>query len=433
LLHSPYVSKREKLDFHKITIILIPMSATQNLFGFEQNSFEHRILVIALVSATLIKLCLALGTYGSADTTGFLDHLEKIRALGVGAYRVRGPFNNPFNSPPPMIHVINFWGWLADLSRLRFEFWLRLSSILADIGSFIIVASILRKIRPTRKSFGVLLALAVCPTAILVSGYHGNTDSVMIFLVILSVYLVDATKRNWVAGLIFGLALCVKIMPLCFGPAIFFYLIGWRRRLHFFGAAILTFVVLSMPYLAQDPKAIWATVFGYGSIYGRWGWTQLAVLTFPGRPVFRNGQFDVLGSHGLFAQILKVTTILLVVISSLWVNQRKHKPALFVQVGFITAIVLFMAPGFGAQYLVWLVPFVLVLQLRLSLQYYAVTTAYLVSTYICNASSACLPVIAGLTLSLVCWLSVLVCILGLARIFNQEIFRRQETRSTKSK
>src|SRR5574341_585758 len=243
----------------------------------------------------------------------------------------------------------------------------------------------------------------------------------MIFLVILSVYLVDANKKSWIAGLIFGLALCVKIMPFCLGPVVFFYLIAWRRRLHFFGAAILTFVVLSMPYLAQDPKAIWATVFGYGSIYGRWGWTQLAVLTFPEPPTFLHGQFDVVGSHGLFARVLKLTTIVLVVIASLWVNQRKHKPSLFVQVGFITAMVLFMAPGFGAQYLVWLVPCVVVLELRPLFLYYAATTAYLLTAYVCYAFSACLPVLANFALSLGCWLSVLVCIFGFGRVLNTEI------------
>src|SRR5947207_1263342 len=186
----------------------------------------HRVLILALGAATIIKLYLAVSTQGSLDALGFLDHLQKIRELGIGAYRVRGAFNNPFNSPPAMIHMIKLWGWLADSTGLRFQFWLRLPSILADTGTFILVALFLRKLWPTRTSFGVLFALAVCPSSILISGYHGNTDSLMMFLVLLSIWLVETDRRHWLAGTVFGLALCVKVMPLCFIPALFFFLRG---------------------------------------------------------------------------------------------------------------------------------------------------------------------------------------------------------------
>jgi len=64
---------------------------------------QYCFLLIALTTSTLIKLYLAIATHGSTDVDGFTDHLLKIRQLGVGAYHVRGAFDNPFNSPPPMI------------------------------------------------------------------------------------------------------------------------------------------------------------------------------------------------------------------------------------------------------------------------------------------------------------------------------------------
>jgi hypothetical protein len=48
----------------------------------------YQTLVVALACATLIKLYLALATHGSIDIGGFLDHLQKVRELGVGAYRI---------------------------------------------------------------------------------------------------------------------------------------------------------------------------------------------------------------------------------------------------------------------------------------------------------------------------------------------------------
>lgn len=342
----------------------------------------------------------------------------------MGAYRVRGAFNNPFNHPPAMIHLIRLCGWLADSTGVRFQFWLRLPSILADIGSFILVLGLLQRLWPANIRFGSLLALALCPTAILISGYHCNTDSLMIFFVLLSIYLIETEKPAWLGGVSFGLALCVKIMPLCFLPAVFFYLKGLRRRIYFFACVALTFVFCSMPYLAQDPKAIWVTVFGYSSIYGHWGWTLLAYLTFPDLPTYLHQPYDVQGAHTIFAQALKAATIALILLVSIWFNRRQPKPSLFLECGLITAIFLFMAPGFGVQYLVWLVPFVAALRLRWSLAYYSVSTAYLLSGYLCRASLECLPPLVMVLVSITCWLLILVILLTFRRCLNAQIEER---------
>jgi len=380
-----------------------------------------RTLLIALVCATLLKIYLALAPAGSLDTAGFLDHLQKIRALGVGAYRVRGAFNNPFNSPPAMIHVIRLWGWLADNIGIPFRFWLRLPSVLADVGTVLLVSRWLTKLSPARTHRGVLMCLILCPTAILISGYHGNTDSVMIFLVLLSLYLVEST---WIAGLVFGLALCVKIVPLAFAPAILLYLPSWRKRFIFFGMAVLIFVICSLPYLVQDPGPILSTVFGYSSIYGKWGWTFLAVMVSP-NPTYLHGIFDVQGSHAMFAMVLKIVTMLSIVGISVWLNRRKSKPNIFIQVGLITAILLFMTPGFGPQYLIWLVPFVAALSLRTIFWYYLTSSLVVIGEYTCDAFDTCLPLVVRPLIGFVCWLSLVAIILAYRRELQRSLRRTE--------
>lgn len=372
---------------------------------------SKRAVVIALSFATLLKLYLALTSEGSLDTAAFLDHLQEIRSLGVGAYLVRGAFNNPFNSPPPMIHVIRLWGWLAETTGIPFRFWLRFPSVMADLGSFFLVIRWLKRLWPTRNHGAVLLSLALCPTAILISGYHGNTDSIMIFLVLMALYTVDNT---WLAGLIFGLALCVKVVPLIFVPAVFFYLASWNKRLIFFGLAALVFVVCSLPYLVQDPKAALITVFAYSSLYGHWGWTQLAVIVSP-NPTYLHGRFDVQGSHAIFAGILKLITLVLVVGVSAWLNRLRPKISLFIQCGLITAIFLFMASGFGVQYLVWLVPCVVALGLRTTMLYYVTSGLIMINQYVCDAFATCLSPVVGMLLGFLCWLSLVPVILAYRR------------------
>src|SRR4030095_10015438 len=100
-------------------------------------------LVIALTFATLLKLYLAIATEGTTDVEGFLEQLIKIRELGVGAYRTRGFFNNPFNHPPPMIYVLRALGYLSELSTVPFKFWLRFVPIVGGLVSFFIASRLL--------------------------------------------------------------------------------------------------------------------------------------------------------------------------------------------------------------------------------------------------------------------------------------------------
>jgi len=61
--------------------------------------------------------------------------------------------------------------------------------------------------------------MALSPVSIMVSGFHGNTDPVMICLVLLSIYLVESGRPAWLCGAIFGMAMWIKIVPVIFLPA----------------------------------------------------------------------------------------------------------------------------------------------------------------------------------------------------------------------
>jgi len=381
-----------------------------------------RLVLLALAIATLIKLYLALFTQGSFDVLIYKGHLELVQQLGVTAYRSDGTFHNPFIHPPPVIHLLKFWGWLSK-SGIPFGFWLRLPSVLADIGSFFLVWRWLRTFN--LDNIYVLLALALCPTSILISGFHGNTDSLMMFLFLLSLFLIE--KRSRWAGLVFGLALGIKIVPIIYAPAIFFSQ-HWRRRVEFFGLACITFLTCSLPYILQDPYLVITSVFGYASVYGGWGWSLLAYLFIPEPPTYliHYGamKYGVQGTHAIVAQVLKVITISIAVVLPLW---RRNEP-LVLKCAFITAIVLFFAPGFGYQYLVWLVPFAPLFGWPLMLAYYCATGFYLSTVYICYAERFCPTPIYVPLMSLACWLVILMMLMRTIRLmFTPAIHTAIET------
>src|SRR5262249_46324994 len=81
----------------------------------------------ALVAATAVNLYLGLTNDAKIYAAGFDDYLAKIKLFGsLGTYRVFGPLNQPFTTPPFMIHVLRAMGWLAQTTHLPFKFWLRL-------------------------------------------------------------------------------------------------------------------------------------------------------------------------------------------------------------------------------------------------------------------------------------------------------------------
>src|SRR5580692_8736857 len=109
--------------------------------------------------AFLVKILLALRTYGTNDVYIFEQFSVWSRYLGVMLYRV----DPTFNHPPSMIHVLHFFSWLGGSTGLRFPFWLRLPGILADAGTLWIVWKLLGERTQDRSVFWSLILLATAP------------------------------------------------------------------------------------------------------------------------------------------------------------------------------------------------------------------------------------------------------------------------------
>jgi hypothetical protein len=136
----------------------------------------------------------------------------------------------------------------------------------------------------------------------------------------------------------------------------------------------------------KEPAIIVKQVFGYSSLYGQWGWTSLLVRWYPGAPQFASPPHEVVGIHGAFATVGKWLMLVIIMAVSVWMNRSRSKPPLFLQCGFIIAIFLVLTPGFGSQYVIWLVPWVVVLGLLPTLVFYVGGSLYILTAYACYAS-----------------------------------------------
>jgi len=338
--------------------------------------------LVALVTlvAAAIKLRIALATYGTSDVWYWEQYLAGVRGMGaIELYRT----DPNFNHPPFMAHALLVMGALADRTGVPFPFWLRFPAIVADAASVWLVWRLmaLRACPPLAGRAGTasLLLLAAAPASVMISGYHGNTDPAVMCLVLLSVYVWERWRNAPLAGAALGMALNVKAVPLVFVPALFLYVSGWRRLVYVAAAGVVV-VIGSLPYLLEDPAVIARKVLGYGSYYGHWGVSRLLSDLAPGGGLaaqlndafVADGRYLALGLPALVALVMNGASL---------VRGKARRPALYVQCGVVAALFLAITPGFGVQYLAWVVPWVPGAGALPGAAFFAATGVFLFSVY----------------------------------------------------
>jgi uncharacterized membrane protein len=203
-----------------------------------------------------------------------------------------------------------------------------------------------------------LLVVAVAPAGIMISGFHGNTDPIMIALVALATYLQAKRGSPWLAGAALGLACSVKVWPLVFVPVFLLNAATTRRRMAFCASFTLVTAVAAMPWLLANPPLILERVFGYSSFAGWWGIPYLLpTASFVLKPI-------------VFVCVLAVTVFM----------HRQDRP-LFEQCAIVAFVFLFLTPGFGPQYLAWVLPWTVAAGWRCAALFHLFTGLFVFSMY----------------------------------------------------
>ena len=375
-------------------------------------------LLIAITAAAILsfaaKAFVNLETYGSTDALVWETNLQELRGSGALALYRNGavlrdagvPYHSEvFNHPPFMIHLLSWWGGLANVSGLPLRFWIRLTCAAADLASAFLLLGLLGRRQIAFEPAALLLAVA-SPISLMISGFHCNTDPIMVALLLLSLYLLE-TAPAWLAGAALGIAVNIKIVPALFAPVIFLFLRG-RKGIAFLAGAGGLFVIGSLPFLAEDPLLVWKHVFGYSPQSGNWGVPALLL------------GLGVEAGVRVYASLLKACLLGLVLAASLWMNWRERRPPLLAQSGLLMFLLLALAPGFGVQYLAWAVPWTCLLRFREALAFHGAAAVFLFVYYTRGAggfpwylaNSAKIPAWNEpvILFGLVCWL-VICCLL----------------------
>lgn len=292
----------------------------------------------------VLKLVIAATTFGTNDIVHWGDFLTGVKQAGpVGIYALTFPANNSFYNHPPLIgYLLSFVNLVQD-AGIPYRFTIRTISSLADVGTTLVVFELLRRrISPAHARMGAI-GVAVSPILIMVSGFHGNTDPLFVFLIFLAVLLVVDLHRPGLGGVAIALAVGIKIVPMVVLPVLAVYLVR-RNRPQFWrwlAGFVTAFAVTWGPALLLQFGAVRRDVIGYSGVgYSPWGIEQIG---------------HWLGDPSWVAAFAGTGRSLVVVVCAVVpVIAVCRRPEVIVPaIGWSLIGFLALAPTWGAQYMVW--------------------------------------------------------------------------------
>ena len=346
----------EEIPSHVTQAAELQPAATELSGRLPKRNPNAWILAAAAVALGL-KLCLALNTIGTNDVRSFYSFGHSIATRGLEqTYRDSVAFNHP-----PLV------GWylhlIYDLDQspvlrangIRFPFLLRLPGIIADL---VVVLLFLVHQKRLALPTWALMAFALSPVSLMVSGFHGNTDPVMVMFLVLAAFACFS-PRPLLCGLFLALACQIKIIPLLLMPIFLGFWMVRQRLLRFLLSFLVTSSIFWGEALFKFPLVIIKNVFSYGSIWGIWGitywlrltgWKQFAVVTY----------YDFPLAEAVVVTALKLIIILAILLIA-WRRRSSDAEELLVSIACAWIVFFVFSPGVGTQYLVWLAPFILLL------------------------------------------------------------------------
>jgi hypothetical protein len=247
---------------------------SQNAFGGKRRRLLSLILVHGYWVGGLglaLRCVLWLSSEGTNDIRTWLRFAHTIRLYGLGATYTRDLLFNH----PPLMGMLAHGTWLVSQRfGVPFALAFKVYGLLADFGSALLLVHIWRRRGQRGRAALAFAGYGWALSAILISGYHGNTDPVYWFLVLCSVHFLQDRAAPLRAGLLMGAALEIKLIPML----VVLPLAACCRDLKSFvryglgiSIALAPFAWIVLHLSAIDRVSFARNVFGYTSYRELWG------------------------------------------------------------------------------------------------------------------------------------------------------------------
>lgn len=199
--------------------------------------------VLCLLTGFLLRCYFAAGDIWHSDVVVYEEWARRVRETGYKNFYTSGYY---WEYPPGFIYLMSIAGYAEKIfgfSERVFVFIIKLFPVLADLGLGVLIY-IIAKNKSRILAVTLSACFLLCPAFINESRIWGQSDSLIAFLVALSVYLLVEDKIT-LARISFALGLLIKPQALLFGPVL----------------------LLAMLEKRDFKKTIWAIVSGLGTVW----------------------------------------------------------------------------------------------------------------------------------------------------------------------
>ncbi len=320
----------------------------------------------------ILRLFLAFSFEATGDMGGWIiggktgvEHKD----YGFGLNPYDGTCKSCTNWPPLTYHYLTFARWsylnLNFLSLTQWGFY-KLLSVVFDTGIIVLIYLL-----SSKSNYKTRLALAGIyafhPIALEISAYHGQRDSVWLFFALLAI-LFFTKKKYLFASLLLAVGTSFKIPLLFLLPLFFFKIPKLKTKFFFTVIFLISCFFLSLPEIYIYTKGVIKSNFFYKGWSGWWGFSGL-ILKIP-----------ILSSVNWFIRAFDSFQRILMYLSILGFGYyfSKKKTDLITACLGIVMIVYFFSPAFASQYLIWPLPFIVLLKNKYPkyFYFYSVYAAY---------------------------------------------------------
>lgn len=327
-------------------------------------SFRRRIASLPdwapLASAAVLLSVITAGVRAWPVLTGsaVADILNYQR---VGRAILDGHFSEtyalPYPYPPPWMFVEASAVWLSQHWDVSFSTVIKLPIVAGDVLLVVFALLILRArgLGLWRASFWAL-GIALSPVLIMITGFHGQFDSIVLALLVGAAYFGEEAPARYrslpLSATLLALAIALKLFPVLILP---FFL--WRccRNLReaalFTVGALLPTAMLLAPYALVGWHGVRVGLVGYSGVIDH-GWASL-IRSWLSRTTDR--QWSGLPGERTqeFLDRGRVMFLVTWALALLWRGPR-HRVLDSSLLVFL--LFLFFYPGISSQYLAWVVP-----------------------------------------------------------------------------
>ena len=322
-----------------------------------------QLLWLMIVVGVAGRLIVGFKTYGVPYDT---DSFKVVRvALGDDPLHLYSAVNGePFNRwpyPPGFLPFVSLAGGLEDLTGLAFHGWIQLAPIAADAGIAWLVQDHLGRRGASERVRLVAVALVMLgPAFWIVSGYHGQVDSVAILPAVAALWLWERMPpgpgRGIAAGVLIGAGAAVKFVPVLLIVALLPWVRSRREAAGLIGAAAAVPLIAFAPFLLTEGQAVVDALREHRFLPGFGGISLLAQPELASNWL-QNGAHQpssltrwLLDHEGPALALLMLPFVVLVLV-------RRPEPTIGAALLWCALVVVNL--GFEFHFVVWALPFAL--------------------------------------------------------------------------